>query len=253
MTERPMTRYAAKTIRALYDAAGNPEPGRCIALGDACSLLSVKNGFWAVEYETPSGKRMSFLKDAGGLASYYNQNDWADVPYPAPGFAAATVKSGGCGACCASMVVETLTRQPFAPPEAAAFALQTGARVFGGTDLRLLGKALAARFGLFYLATGELDALLRHVASGRPAVANVGGNREGHRGLLSEGGHYVTVFAAEDGFLTVGDPGYFPGKYGADFPHRQSAVTPAGALLRISPSDLAADCEKRSPRYHLFG
>ncbi|MEA5038829.1 MAG: hypothetical protein VB086_03220, partial [Clostridiaceae bacterium] len=131
--------------------------------------------------------------------------------------------------------------------------LQGGARMFGGTDLRLLGRALAGRFGLFYLTTDDQGTLRRHLGAGKAAIVNVGGNREGHPGLLSDGGHYVAVLGEEGGLFTVADPKSSPEKYGPKYPHRRAAIRRAGVFLRISPADLESDCLLRSPRYHLFG
>lgn len=253
MAEKPMTRHAAKTVRVLYDAFGRPETGQLIPIGSVCELLPPEQGLWPVSWCAANEERQAFLKELAGLIVYYNQGDWGHVAYPAAGFPSATVKTGGCGIASVSMVVEALTGQSFDPAACAALALQIGARIVGGTDLRLLGRAIASRFGLFYLTTSDLGALRQHLATGKPAIASVGGNRPGHKGLFSDGGHFLAILAEEGGLLTIADPANSPGKYGMRYPHRQSVVKRAGMLLRVLPTDLDADCMGRTPKYHLFG
>ena len=73
---------------------------------------------------------------------YFNQNNYANVPYPSPTLPNATVKSGGCGAVCASMIVSNLTDKIVDPVAMAAYAQKKRARVVGGTDMNLLGKGI---------------------------------------------------------------------------------------------------------------
>jgi len=183
---------------------------------------------------------------------YYNQNKYANVPYPAPGYPDATVKSGGCGVCCASMIVEGLTGQAFPPETSAAYAIKAGARVPGGTDMRLLGTCLSRDFELICRKSDRAEELLAHLGSGGWAVANVGGDREGYTGLFSDAGHYVVARGtASDGRVCVWDPGKYEGKYSK--PGRKGKVTVSGDDCLVDVSYLDADCANRSPRYYLFG
>ena len=92
------------------------------------------------------------------------------------------------------MVVETLLGYPFPLEKSADFALEHGARVPGGTDMGVLSRALE---------------------QGSIAVANVGGDRTGHKGVFSDSGHYLVVLAeAPDGRLVLADP-YLMAPYAA--------------------------------------
>ena len=181
--------------------------------------------------------------------SYYNQLDYGSTPYPHAAHPNATLRTAGCGVCCIAMTVEALTDQRFPPWEAALLSLSIGARVAGGTDMVRLGKAAAKQFGLVYGATNDISALMDHLENG-VAIANVGGDRPGHKGLFSDGGHYVFVAGTEDGRLAVRDPGYYPGKY--DKPGRAGKAEVRGNDVLVQPAALDEDCRNRWPRYYLF-
>ena len=182
---------------------------------------------------------------------YYNQKDYGHVPYPAKGYEAATVKSGGCGPCCAAMVAEGLSGLSFPPEAATALAISTGARVSGGTHMGVLGRALGERFGLAMAESSMLKDLTACLGTGGWAIANVSGNRSGYTGLFSDGGHYVTVRAIEaDGHLVVWDPGLYAGKF--DREGRKGRAEVRGNDVRVAARELELDCGGRSPRYYLF-
>lgn len=241
-----MVRYAAKTLIPT-GKNGLPEAGRRIDIGDRC-LIGPQTELWPVKYPVTGGTRDAFLTEITGLAAVYNQNDYGDVPYPAAGYEAATVKSGGCGPTSVAMIVETLRPHvAFDPSAAAAFSRAVGARVSGGTDMELLSRRVGEKFGLRVKGTNLICELLIHLKNGGVAVANSAG-----RGMFSTGGHYVVVLAEEGGLLTIADPGFYSGKYGVRYPKRKAAVRVCGKLLRTSPEALDADCVGRMPRYYLF-
>lgn len=244
-----MIRCAARTIIPCGED-GRPEQGRRIDIGDRCVLGPLRGGLRTVSYPVAKGVRSAYVSSTEGFAAVYCQRDYGHVPYPAPGYEAATVKSGGCGPTAAAMVVETLRPDERCDPVlAASYARLGGARVSGGTDMGLLGRLTGQRFGLSVTATSALAELRAHLKKGGVAIANVAG-----RGMFSTGGHYLVVLAEEDGLLTIADPGYYGGKYGVRYPRRRAAVRVAGPdhLLRCAPSVLDADCVGRSPRYYLF-
>lgn len=174
--------------------------------------------------------------------SYYSQRDYADVAYPSPALPRATVASGGCGVCCASMVLELLQAGKLPPPEMAAVALDCKARVTGGTDMGVLGNALSVRYPVKWTMTTSMDKALSAIRyKGAVAVANVG-----KAGLFSDSGHYVVVAEAGSSFLSVLDPYLYPGKF--DKPGRRGKVTLNGNVAYVSPEELDRD----SKRYYIF-
>lgn len=182
---------------------------------------------------------------------YYNQNNYPNVPYPSTSAPKATVKSGGCGPTCAAMIVSNLTSKVVDPKAMATYAIQKKARVAGGTDMHVLSKAIAADYGLTYATTNDESVLLQHLRSGGMAIANVGGNRPGYKGVFSDGGHYVVVAGiAQDGRVIVLDPGYYAGKYNKS--GRKGKVAVRGNECLCNMSVLAQDTANRSPAYWLF-
>lgn len=182
---------------------------------------------------------------------YYNQRNYPNVPYPAKGYESATIKTSGCGVCCASMVVENLTDKKLPPDKCAQYAIQTGARVPGGTNMATLGKAIAKDYGLTMTTTNTSATMLSGLKSGAYVVVNVGGDREGHVGLFSDSGHYiVAVGVASDGRVQVLDPNYYAGKF--DKAGRRGKVTVQGNICLVSQADLIADTTVTATKYYIF-
>ena len=182
---------------------------------------------------------------------YYNQNNYANVPYPSPDLPKATVKSGGCGVCCASMIVENLIAHQIGPKLMATYSINKKARVSGGTDMNALAKAISADYGLILDITNDELILLNHLRKGGMAIANVGGNRGGYVGVFSSEGHYIVVAGLNsEGKVIVLDPGYYPGKF--NLAGRKGKVTVSSNQCVCDISVLAKDTENRSPAYWLF-
>lgn len=179
----------------------------------------------------------------------YNQHNYAHVPYAAPGFEKATVKSGGCGVVAASMIVENLSGSAFPPERSAAYSIHIGSRVRGGTDMRKLSSSVSKEFGLELETSDSASALLACLKCGGMAIANVGGDRGGYRGVFSSGGHYVVVFGVRGDRLEIADPGLYDGKYEKSY---RSMVTVDGDVLLASSAVLDRDCANRTPKYYLF-
>jgi len=183
---------------------------------------------------------------------YYNQNKYASFPYPSATNKAATIKSGGCGVCCSSMIAETLTGQSFDPPAAAKFAIANNARASSGTSMQVMSKAVADKFGLALSTTSDENTLLKHIKNGGLAIANVGGDRKavGYVGVFSDGGHYVVIGGAVNDTVSVYDPGLYAGKFNKA--GRKGKVGIVGHECKCNISVLAQDTANRSPAYYLF-
>lgn len=182
---------------------------------------------------------------------YYNQNNYGNVPYPSPTAPNATIKSGGCGPTCAAMIVSNLTSKTVDPKAMASFAIKIGARVSGGTDMNKLAKGLVGQYGLTYATTNDENTLIQHLKSGGMAIANVGGDRPGYKGVFSDSGHYVVVAGiAQDGRIIVLDPGYYAGKFNKT--GRVGKVTVKGNECHCAITVLVQDTSNRNPGYYLF-
>jgi hypothetical protein len=183
--------------------------------------------------------------------SYYNQRNYGHIPYPAPGYEQATLKSAGCGPCAAAMMAEQLTGQTHTPEQMAELARSVGARVSGGTDLRRLGSALCVRLGLRMETGSSKELLLDCLKKGGVAICNVSGDREGYTGLFSSGGHYVAaVGLTREGLVRVWDPNRYAGKF--EGPGRKGRVQLDGNDVLVPAGGLLADCAEREPALYCF-
>lgn len=183
--------------------------------------------------------------------TYYNQYDYPHIPYPSSALPYATVKSGGCGVCCASMVVEAVTGIKMPPEKMAPYAVSVGARVNGGTDMRRLAEKISEDYEIPCAEYSRLEGLVSVLNAGGIAICNVSGDKPDTKGIFSNGGHYIVAAGvAADGRIIVYDPGQYPGKYNAA--HRKKHVEVQGNRLLVKAETLHADCENRNPRYYLF-
>lgn len=238
-----MKALALRRISVLTEK-GSPDPGSRIDPGDLCEIGQAnRRGLYPVTYPTPRGKKTRFLAALSGFT--LRQRDYAAIAYPAPGYPAATVKSGGCGVCAAGMILGALCGKAVPVSELARFSMNCGARVSGGTDMRRLSEALCAHYGLVCRMTGDVNALKRHLRSGGCAVCNAAGN-----GIFSTGGHYIVALGELNGRVCIADPGIYSGKYASGA--RKAAVTVCGELLLADYAVVDGDCTGRTPRYYLF-
>lgn len=187
---------------------------------------------------------------------YLNQLDYPDLYYPTNtskgglGPGKDNVKTAGCGLCCCCMVVENMTLEHFPLVDCLHMAMDLEANLKPGTDLKILGKAVAEKFGLVFSTTDSPEELLAHLKNGGMAIANSGGDREGYTGLFTHGGHYITVISADGDTVCVLDPSQTPDKY--DTPERKGKVKVDGHFVYCSIRTLMEDCSNRQPAYYLF-
>lgn len=182
--------------------------------------------------------------------SYHNQFSYKTIPYPHISRPDATVATSGCGVCCMSMVVEGIMGEAWPPKQSAAYSISVGARASTGTDMALLGHKTSDKFGIGHKTSSNVNTLIEALQNGAWAIANVGGDRAGYKGLFSDGGHYIVVSGIKDGKFIVWDPGYYAGKFNKA--GRTGKVTVRGNDIYVLPEYLDKDCSNRSPRYYIF-
>ena len=90
------------------------------------------------------------------------------------------------------------------------------------------------------------------VRTGGAAVIHVGGDREGHIGVFSHGGHYVAAISEDrDGRIVILDPSFFEGKYEEE--GRKGLVEMKNRVIALCDMQvLIDDTANREPHYHLF-
>ena len=184
-----------------------------------------------------------------GIMHFYCQLDYEHIPYPSPTSPYGNLANNGCGVCCASMVVETLTGQNFPPEESAVLAKSCGAREGFGTDMRIFAPAFAAEKGLTWESTQDPERVLEFLHSGQGVViANTAGDREDWIGVFSDSRHYIVVASAQENTVCVWDPLLAPGRY--DIPGRAGKVRLEGFHAYADFSVIVNDCGSRP--FYLF-
>ena len=189
---------------------------------------------------------------------YLNQLEYEHMPYstdtghPGSDFNVnGTIKRAGCGLCAVCMVVDRLCVEPrFGLEECRELAVSVGANHGVGTDMKLLAPAAAERFGLELEMTDDPERLSTCLRQGGAAVVHVGGDREGHLGVFSHGGHYITAVSLRGEEFCLLDPSWTAEKYEQD--HCRTAVRQSSVLLYASAQVLQEDTANRSPGYYLF-
>lgn len=187
---------------------------------------------------------------------YINQLDYEHIPYehnvnhggPPPG--KGTVAAAGCGPCCLCMMVDNMTRQHFDLMDCLKMSADLKANAERGTDLKILGPAVAEKFGLTLEMTSSIERLKDHVSRGGMAIANSGGDREGYTGVFTHGGHYILVVSIDGDEACILDPSYKEGKY--EEPGRDGKAKERDGFVYCSLDVLAEDCANREPAYYLF-
>lgn len=230
---------------AVLKENGLPDGKSYIAAGDWCTISDkTLAGLYPVTYPTARGEKTRWVKDLSGFLC--NQNDYGHLAYAAPGYPNATVKSGGCGVCAAVNALGALLGKQIPVREMRDLAKTCGARVSGGTDMKVLTAALGRKYGISCTLSNSREELKAHLQAGGAAVCNAAG-----RGMFSTGGHFVAALGMLEGKVCIADPGLYRGKY--DTFRRKQAVTRTGDLLLTSVETVDADCTGRWPRYYLLG
>lgn len=223
---------------------GLPDAGSYIAPGDLCDIGEKEaSGLWPVTYPTARGAKTRYLRSLSGFLC--NQNDYAYISYPAKSYEKATVKSGGCGVCAGVNAVGALTGKCVSVRVMRDLAVDGGARVSGGTDMKRLVQLICSRYRLQCTTSSSAEELRRHLEKGGVAICNAAG-----RGMFSSGGHYVTALGLLGGKACIADSGLYTGKYSTA--KRRPYVTVSGDLIFADLRVLDQDCVGRWPRYYLL-
>lgn len=168
---------------------------------------------------------------------YFNQRDYGHIPYPAPGYEQATIKTAGCGVSVFAMLIANKLDETYTVQKAATFAIENGARVSGGTDMDILLKAASKAFPLKYERKTGISSALSAVRYNKAfCIANVGKS-----GLFSDSGHYVLIVDVGQVYLSVLDPYLYDGKFSK--PGRQGKVIVSNNICYVKPEYLDMDAK----------
>lgn len=139
---------------------------------------------------------------------YYNQADsrWAKHPYPSKNHPSATIKSGGCGATSAAMIVSSF-KDIIYPNQMGDIFLNMGLRGLEGT-LPQAFDFIAQKYDLKHEIKWKLDDAMACLKSGGMVVASCS------TGLFTTGGHYVVLAGLKDeNTIIVYDPYLYQNKF----------------------------------------
>lgn len=189
---------------------------------------------------------------------YINQLEHEEIPYPTDietpnsEFQKGNIKIAGCGLCSLCMVVDHLTLDELPLQDCIDLSCKLGANHGVGTDMRIIGPAVAERYHLGYRETDRIADAEDCLSRGGRVIANVGGDRDdgNYQGVFSHGGHFITLIASNQGEICVLDPSWRSDKF--EEPGRPGKVRLDGKLVYCSSDILDRDADNRSPRYYLF-
>ena len=193
---------------------------------------------------------------------YLNQLDYPDMLYVTrtdpddPGHERGkrtTIKLSGCGLCSSIMVADRLlTHYEFELEDAIQLSYETGANHRRGTSYARYAPAFAKKMGLRYEGTKDVNKLIDCLQTGGAAVLLVGGDREGHIGLFTHGGHYMAAIGVEpDGRIAILDPSYRPDKFEEEGrPGKVEVID--GPIVLCTTEILEEETKEKPTPYHLF-
>ena len=185
---------------------------------------------------------------------YYNQNNYAHIPYPSQQLPNATVKSGGCGLCCSSNVLSFFGAD-YPPEVLAPIFIQKGARVNGGTNMFIAANIVSELCGCEFETTSDENKLIECLKDGGIVIANVDGDI-GEKGIFSNQGHFINILSYNsDDTLNVFDVAYYKGKFSSAYRSQyvKESTDQYGNPIQICSKEvLDIDTKHRTPNYYLF-
>ena len=141
---------------------------------------------------------------------YFSQVDsrWKNNPYPSPSLPNATIGTGGCGVCVASMIVSSF-KDIVMPDKMAQIFMEKGFRVNGGTSNAAMDW-IAENYGINHELKWKLDDAIDCLKRGGMVVALCS------KGLFTTGGHFIVLAGMKnDDTIIVYDSYLYSNKFNA--------------------------------------
>ena len=191
---------------------------------------------------------------------YVNQNEYPHVPYRTRARVegltdeqrTTNVAASGCGLCCSCMVVDYLTEKTLELEDCVRLSEACVANHSPGTDLSVLGPAVAEKFNLNYKKSNELNEVIEHLRCGGVAIVLVGIPEGQKRGLFTAYGHYMLLLSTDGKEFCILDPSYTDEKF--KLPDRVGRVNEKNApYLYCDVNTVDSECTNLVwGKYHLF-
>ena len=164
-----------------------------------------------------------------------------------------TIFSSGCGICSSIMVAHRLIPNcEYGLTEALNISYACKANEKIGTDYQRFAPAFAEKLGLDYEKTNDPERLRYCLRTGGAAVLHMKGDRDGHIGVFSNGGHYIAAISEErDGRIATLDPSFRPDKYDAE--GRKGKVEIKNGVITLTDMQVLIDDSAPAPySFYLF-
>ena len=161
-----------------------------------------------------------------------------------------TVKTSGCGLCCASMVVDQLTDKTLPIEDCVRLSEETGANRWIGTSMKVLGKALSERYEIDFSYTNDIEEAISCLEKGGRVIVLVGGAREGYADLFTKRAHYMLLLSYDGEEFCILDPSLSETKYTEE--GRAGRVRVKEPFLFASKEEIVLAAEEQKTRYFLF-
>jgi hypothetical protein len=190
---------------------------------------------------------------------YINQLEYAHLPYPTKiklenipdEKKKTTVRSSGCGLCCACMTVDLLTDKSLDIEECVRIAEGCLANHGVGTDMSILAPVIAEKFGLSYSKTNDLEMAIEHLRAGGVIIAHVGIPKDATIGLFTKSGHYISLISTDGKEFCILDPSWSEEKY--KIPERLGRVNEDNyPYLYCDVNTVHSETKPGRTKYHLF-
>lgn len=126
---------------------------------------------------------------------------WGSKIFSATGNKSQTMKSSGCGPTAAANVVATLKDSSVTPWTLAQIAMKKGYRTANNGTAWAFFKYIAGQYGFSkFVQTSSMTTLKACLDAGGYVVCSMG------KGYWTKGGHYITAWKYEGGYIYANDP-----------------------------------------------
>ena len=183
---------------------------------------------------------MIYIKQAEHKDMYYETNVLHGGRPPEK----CNVAAGGCGLCATCMAVDLLSHKTFTLEDCRDLAVECVANHRPGTDLDVLGPAVAKKLELSYRPSASLDEVLACLRAGGKVVVHV------QKGPFTTSGHYMLLVSCDGDELCFLDSGNWE-KYERD--ELAEKVNSKSAPFRYcSAAFMHSQTSETHTKYHLF-